>query len=102
MDDNCPTHIKGAFLDVSQAPGPGEQYNMMPRLQVTCSNGNLVINSNSVPHYNFIPMTPNDLVERDEQWRVPLEPSLDHLESLQTLVLMAQLFLVIWALQILV
>ena len=26
MDDNCPTHIKGAFLDVSQAPGPGEQY----------------------------------------------------------------------------
>ena len=50
---------------------------MMPRLQVSCSNGNLVINSNSVPHYSFIPMTPNDLVERDEEWRVPLEPTLD-------------------------
>ena len=77
MDENCPTHIKEAFLDVSEAPGPGEQYNMMPRLQVSCSNGNLVINSNSVPHYSFIPMTPNDLVERDEEWSVPLEPSYD-------------------------
>ena len=77
MDENCPTHVKAAFLDVSQAPGPGEQYNMMPRLQVSCTNGNLVINSNSVPHYSFIPMTPNDLVERDEEWRVPLEPTLD-------------------------
>ena len=77
MDENCPTHIKEAFLDVSEAPGPGEQYNMMPRLQVSCSNGSLVINSNSVPHYSFIPMTPNDLVERDEEWNVPLEPSYD-------------------------
>ena len=77
MDENCPTHVKAAFLDVSQAPGPGEQYNMMPRLQVSCTNGNLVINSNSVPHYSFIPMTPNDLVERNEEWRVPLEPTLD-------------------------
>ena len=77
MDENCPAHIKAAFLDVSEAPGPGEQYNMMPRLQVSCRNENLVINSNSVPHYSFIPMTPNDLVERDEEWRVPLEPTLD-------------------------
>ena len=23
MDENCPTHIKEAFLDVSEAPGPG-------------------------------------------------------------------------------
>ena len=28
MDENCPTHVKAAFLDVSQAPGPGEQYNI--------------------------------------------------------------------------
>jgi|TARA_B000000565_G_scaffold253664_1_gene230651 hypothetical protein len=77
MDSNCPTHIQEAFLDVSEAPGPGESYDMMPRLQVTCVDGELIVNTNSVPHYNFIPMTPNDLVEKDEEWRVPLEPTID-------------------------
>ena len=55
MDSNCPTHIQEGFLDVSEAPGPGESYDMMPRLQVTCVDGDLIVNSNSVPHYNFIP-----------------------------------------------
>jgi hypothetical protein len=41
MDSNCPTHIQEAFLDVSEAPGPGESYDMMPRLQVTCVDGEI-------------------------------------------------------------
>ena len=68
----CPT---AAFLDVDQYPGAGEGY-AKPRLEVKCDDDTLVVSSNAIPHYEFVQITPNPLVELNRDYRFPLRPAL--------------------------
>lgn len=66
----CPT---GVFLDVSKYEGAGPEY-PKPRLEASCEGDELVVRSNGIPHYEFIQVTPNPLIEQDYEFRVPLNP----------------------------
>ena len=46
----------------------------MLHLGVECVDDKLVVRSNGIPHYRFIPMTPNALVEQDFNWEITLTP----------------------------
>lgn len=69
---DCPTD---AFLDLSQFDGAGRGY-PSPRLEVACEDDTLVISSNAIPHYEFVPITPNPLVPLERDYRIPLRPKL--------------------------
>ena len=68
----CPSD---AFMDVSNSPGAGDGY-ARPRLEVKCESGELVVSSNAIPHYEFVQITPNPLVELNRDYRMPLNPKL--------------------------
>lgn len=68
----CPSD---AFMDVSDSPGAGEGY-PRPRLEVECDGDELVVSSNAIPHYEFVQITPNPLVELNRDYRMPLNPQL--------------------------
>ncbi len=68
----CPS---GVFLDVSKYSGAGSQY-AKPRLDAGCEGDELVVRSNGIPHYEFVQVTPNPLLEQDQEFRVPLNPRL--------------------------
>jgi len=61
------------FLDVSKFDGAGSSY-PAPTLTVTCEGDEVVVKSNGIPHYTYVPMTPNELVEADQHWEIPLDP----------------------------
>ena len=65
--------LADAFLDVSDAPGAGPPY-PRPRVEAACEGEHLVIRSNGIPHYEFVQVTPNPLVEQDHEYRLPVEP----------------------------
>ena len=69
---DCPA---AAFLDVSRFPGAGAGY-PAPVLAVECIDDKLVIRSNAIPHYEFVPVTPNPLIALDRDYRLPLRPKL--------------------------
>lgn len=69
---DCPTN---AFLNVTEFDGAGQGY-PAPRLEVECEDDALVISSNAIPHYEFVPITPNPLVPLDRDYRLPLRPEL--------------------------
>ena len=50
------------FLDVAQAPGPSEN-GLMPELSVECTETEVRVTTNDIPHYTFLALTPNALVE---------------------------------------
>jgi hypothetical protein len=66
----CPT---GTFPDLSAVAGPGAGY-AMPSVSVKCVGSNLVVSSNGMPGYTFVPKTPNGLKEQKYTWTVPLKP----------------------------
>ena len=68
----CPSD---AFMDVSDSPGAGKGY-PRPRLEVECDGDELVVSSNAIPHYEFVQITPNPLVELNRDYRMPLNPKL--------------------------
>ncbi len=45
-----------------------------PELEAGCEGDELVVRSNGIPWYEFVPLTPNELMAVDNEWRVPLEP----------------------------
>ena len=61
------------MLDVSGAPGPDEN-GLMPEVSVTCEGGEMVVNSNDIPHFTFTPLTPNALTESNYEWRITQTP----------------------------
>lgn len=63
------------LLDVSAAPGPGDGY-PDPELAGECDGDVFVVTSNAIPHYTFVAMTPNALVENDQHWEIPRSPVL--------------------------
>ncbi len=64
-----------AFLDVSKYPGAGPEY-PKPRLEADCEGDELVVRSNGIPHYEFVQVTPNPLLEQDYEFRLPASPEL--------------------------
>ena len=68
----CPTDV---FLDVSKFDGPGPGY-PAPQLEVSCTSDSLIIRSNGIPHYEFVPITPNPLRARTVEHRLPRQPKL--------------------------
>lgn len=66
----CPA---ASFLDVSKYPGAGPQY-PKPKLDAACNDGELIVRSNGIPHYEFIQVTPNPLKAQNYEFRVPLNP----------------------------
>jgi hypothetical protein len=65
--DSCPDE---SFLSVSSANSGYPD----PVLNVSCANGQLVVNSNGIPNFAFVKKTPNDLVAQNYTWRIPLVP----------------------------
>ena len=72
QSDPC---MADAFLDVSEAPGAGPAY-PRPRVEATCEGDQLVVRSNGIPHYEFVQVTPNPLLERNNEFRLPAKPEL--------------------------
>ena len=69
-DDGCPDEH---FIDHDGFVGPGSEY-PDPILEVTCADGNMTVVSNGLPHYTYVPMTPNGLAAQDFVWTIPLSP----------------------------
>lgn len=45
-----------------------------PSLNVFCNEEDLIIQSNGIPNFEFIQLTPNDLSVQDYNWFIPLNP----------------------------
>ena len=65
----CPTDH---FLNVQPVPTNAAYPN--PDLSVTCAEDVFVINSNGIPNFEFIQITPNDLTPQNYRWEIPLNP----------------------------
>ena len=63
-----------SLLDVSAGPGAGMGY-AAPSLAGGCTDDTFVVESNSMPHFTFVSMTPNALEESDNVWEIPLHPA---------------------------
>ncbi|MSP26712.1 MAG: YHYH protein [Myxococcales bacterium] len=68
--DGCPDEN---FLDVSTFDGAGASY-PKPTLAVTCENGEVLVTGNGIPHYAFMPVTPNDLSAQANAFHFPQVP----------------------------
>lgn len=64
----CPT-----FPDLSGVEGAGDGYDL-PEVSVACTEAELVVSSNGMPGYTYVPQTPNALETQDWSWHVPLRP----------------------------
>ena len=67
---DCPSDT---FLDVATFDGPGGDY-PAPELNVTCTDEIMTVESNNIPHYEFVAITPNDLTAQDDVYEIPLNP----------------------------
>ncbi|MEE2787727.1 MAG: YHYH protein [Myxococcota bacterium] len=68
---DCPAE---QFLSVDDFQGPGGSY-PAPLLEVSCTDTDLVVRSNGIPHYTFSPFTPNALQAQNFNWTIPLQPT---------------------------
>ncbi len=66
----CPTEY---FMTVQADPANGAY--PAPSLTVTCNADSFTVNTNSIPNYEFVPMTPNQLVAADLTFNIPLNPT---------------------------
>ncbi len=67
---SCPT---ANFPDLSGSAGAGSGY-AKPAVSVTCTSNVLMVSSNGMPSYTFVPKTPNPLRAQSWNWIVPLQP----------------------------
>jgi hypothetical protein len=70
--DDC---LAGDFLDVSGSEGPGDEYGR-PMVAARCDGADLVVTSNGLPTYRYVPVTPNGLAAQDYEWHVPRRPAM--------------------------
>ncbi|MEL6178132.1 MAG: YHYH protein [Myxococcota bacterium] len=63
-----------ADLFVEPAADPANTAYPDPRLNAYCEGDELVVESNGIIGYPFVPLTPNPLSAQDYTWRVPIEP----------------------------
>ena len=62
------------FPDLSTSPGAGSGY-AKPSVSVSCSDTELLVTSNGMPGYTFVPRTPNPLGAQTWSWHIPLAPT---------------------------
>lgn len=62
------------FLDVSSAPGAGSSY-PKPSLSVSCGSSTVTVQSNGIPHYQFVSITPNGLQAQNYVFSFPRNPA---------------------------
>jgi hypothetical protein len=67
---DCPQ--AGDFIDFTgfSISGQGD-----PEMSVYCEGDALVVESNGLPNFEFVPMTPNDLSAQDYVWEIPATPA---------------------------
>lgn len=68
----CPS---ADFLPVS--PIPANSAWPDPYLNVHCTEDTVVIESNGIPSFEFVQLTPNQLQAQDYSWEIPLNPTVD-------------------------
>ncbi|GAB5494704.1 MAG: hypothetical protein Phog2KO_49190 [Phototrophicaceae bacterium] len=68
---DCPTDT---FIDVQADPANSEY--AAPELSVSCTDDMMIIESNGIPNYEFIPVTPGNLTVQDLNIEIPLEPTI--------------------------
>ena len=61
------------FLDVASFQGPGGNY-PAPSLTVECTDTEVIVTSNGMPHYTYVSTTPNPLAAQNHRWTIPLNP----------------------------
>lgn len=59
------------FLDVSSYSQVGYP---SPELNVTCDGANMIVESNGIPNFEFVQITPNDLQAQNYTWIIPNTP----------------------------
>jgi hypothetical protein len=69
---SCPE--AATMLDVAKAPGAGDGY-PKPTLSAECTADTFIVESNGMPHYTFVQITPNPLKEQPHQWEIPRNPA---------------------------
>lgn len=67
----CPS---SNFIDVSTYQQT--QNYPAPQLSVTCSGNTVTVQSNGIPNFEFVRITPNDLQAQNYTWQIPLNPQL--------------------------
>ncbi|PRP94064.1 hypothetical protein ENSA5_41760 [Enhygromyxa salina] len=70
-DDGCPDEN---FPPVSADPANGAYPD--PFLDVYCEDDEVIVESNGIPAYEFVELTPNPLDEQDWRWHFPRNPEL--------------------------
>lgn len=68
---DCPV---SAFSELGADPA-NSRY-APPRVRASCTDRQLVIESNGIPAYEFQQLTPSDLRAQNHSWSIPLEPRL--------------------------
>lgn len=63
------------FLSV--AAHPANSAYPAPYLNVTCTDDSVVIESNGIPGFEFVQLTPNQLQAQSYRWEIPLNPTVD-------------------------
>ena len=58
------------FLDVAKLQG-SRGSDAAPKLTVTCSETDMTVRSNGMPHYTDVSTTPNPLSPKNHEWTVP-------------------------------
>lgn len=69
VETGCPTNH---FLDVSTYT----QGAIQPRLNVTCTSDTVIVESNGIPNFEFVQITPNALQSQSYRWQFPLHPTM--------------------------
>lgn len=70
MNPVCPDD---SFLDMDEWPGPGPGY-PDPFLNAYCDETSIYVESNGMPNFNFIQMTPHELEIQNWNWVLPRFP----------------------------
>ena len=65
----CPAE---RFLDVQAHPANGAY--PAPQLNVTCTESTFIVQSNGIPNFEFVQITPNNLQAQNHRWEIPLTP----------------------------
>lgn len=63
------------LLDVSKGPGAGGNY-AKPTLSGVCTATHFVVDTNGMPTYSFVPITPNPLVVSNQHYEIVLDPQI--------------------------
>lgn len=76
--DATDTGVNGACPEASLFPtltaDPANSAYPDPFVEAVCDGDNLVVSSNGIPEYEFVPLTPNGLAAQDWEWTITRTP----------------------------